>query len=121
MAENLSLKMEDNEDNAAKKTIIVSRHKGAIKWLESKGIKGWIVEHIDNNIIEAIKEGYKVYGILPVPIIKQIMDKGAEVYLINLPAVALGQRGKELTVEEMDQAGAKIIKIDKLELQEVKL
>jgi len=113
--------MEDNEDNAAKKTIIVSRHKGAIKWLESKGIKGWIVEHIDNNIIEAIKEGYKVYGILPIPIIKQIMDKGAEAYLLALPNIAFSSRGKELTMEEMDKAGAKILKVSKLELKEVKL
>ena len=102
-------------------TIIVSRHSEAINWLQKKGIRGWTIEHINDSIIEEIKEDYKVYGVLPIPIIKQILDKGAEVYLINLPAVAVGQRGKELTVEEMDKAGAKIIKISKLELKEVKL
>ncbi len=95
---------------------IVTRHSGAIRWLQSRGIKGEIIEHLDP---DEIKSGDEVYGILPVHLIHQLLEKGARVYLLVLPALAFSQRGQELSPDEMEEAGAKIVEVKSLELEEV--
>jgi CRISPR-associated protein Csx16 len=97
--------------------IIVSRHEGAVAWLrEIKGVTGKVIPHFDEKV--EVK-GKKVYGTLPVHLIKQIIDREGEFYLINLPSVAFSQRGKELTPSEMEEAGAQLLKIKKVELEVV--
>lgn len=95
---------------------IVTRHKGAIKWLQAKGIKGEIIEHLTPDKIE---EGDKIYGILPVPLIIEALQRRAQVYLLVLPGIAFSQRGQELTPAEMEKAGAKIIRIKSIKTEEV--
>jgi len=99
-----------------RKNIIVSRHKGAIEWLRSKKIEGEVIEHLST---EDLTGNERIYGVLPLPLIKEAMDKGCEVNILVLPAIAFGQRGQELTPEEMDKAGAKILRVKELTLEEV--
>lgn len=97
--------------------IIVSRHAGAVEWLrEIKGVTGKVIPHFDEKV--EVK-GKKVYGTLPVHLIKEIIDNGGEFYLINLPSVAFSQRGEELTPSEMEEAGAQLLKIKEIEMEVV--
>ena len=99
-----------------RKTVIVSRHPGAIEWLRSKGIEGEVIEHLSTKDLTGNE---RIYGILPLPLIKEAMNKGCEVNILVLPAIAFGQRGQELSPTEMDEAGAKILKVKNLDLEEV--
>lgn len=86
-------------------TLVVTRHKGAIEWLKCKG-------HIreGDTILEEFKpemvsEGDTVIGVLPLALAVQALERGARVYLLQLPQVPRELRGKELSVEEMDEYG----------------
>ena len=99
------------------KNIIISRHEGAVAWLEEiKGVTGKVIPHFDEKVEVKNK---KVYGTLPVHLIKEIIDNGGEFYLINLPSVAFSQRGEELTPSEMEKAGAQLLKIKEIEMEVV--
>jgi len=102
---------------ATVKTKIVSRHAGTIAWLASKGVQGEVIAQASP---EDFKPGDVIYGVLPVPLIAEALQRGARVILTVLPAVALGERGKELTPAEMDRAGAKLLEVIGLQLKEVK-
>lgn len=100
-----------------KESIIITRHAGAVEWLkEIKGVTGKVIPHFDEKI--EVK-GKKVYGTLPVHLIKKIIDQEGEFYLINLPSVAFSQRGEELTPSEMEEAGAQLLKIKNIEMEVV--
>ena len=98
--------------------IIVSRHPGAIAWLRSRGIDGQVVAQISPDARE-VEAGSVVYGSLPLELVDKILAKGAKFVNISLPAVAFGQRGSELTPDEMAKAGAKLLEVVSLQLREV--
>ena len=79
--------------------IIVSRHKGLVDWLADKGITGEVVAHVSNpdTLI-----GREVYGVLPL----SLAAKAARVIEVAMPDLLPEQRGKELSIEDMDKAGA---------------
>jgi CRISPR-associated protein Csx16 len=79
--------------------LIVSRHSGAVEWLKLHGVTGEVVAHVDNPQRVA---GRVVYGILPL----HLAALAAKVVVIDLPGLQADQRGKDLTPEEMDAAGA---------------
>jgi len=101
------------------KTVIVTRHEGAIKWIRAKGFDGEVVAHITEKDIESLKPGDIVIGVLPLQLIAEILSRGAEFILLSLPAVAFSDRGKELSPEEMDKAGAKLYRVKSVQLEEV--
>lgn len=82
--------------------IIVSRHKGLIEWLNREGIYGVVYSHISN---PSVLFGAHVYGVLPLSL-ACLCDVVTEV---ALPGLKPDQRGKELTPEEMDAAGAHLV------------
>jgi len=92
------------------KKIIVSRHSSAIAWLKKRGIEGEVVSQIDSSLIETLQKDDEVYGILPTHLALQILERGVKVFLLQLPNVVFEQRGKELSPEEMEEAGAKILR-----------
>jgi len=98
-------------------TFIVSRHSGAIKWLRLKGFQGKVITHLNP---ATIKAGDVVVGVLPITLVKKLIDKGITVYSLQLPDVPKELRGQELTPEMMDEFGAKVYKITSLEWEEVK-
>lgn len=79
--------------------IIVTRHKGVVEWLRRRGIVGYVISHIscDEQIL-----GKRVYGNLPY----HLAVKADVVISIDLPDLLPEQRGKDLSPEEMDSAGA---------------
>ncbi len=87
------------------KTIIVTRHPGAVEWLRRKGFQGEVIQHL----AEIPTEPTRVVGVLPLVLAYQLLAAGHEVYLIEFP-VRNGPRGQELTAEEMEAAGAKLLR-----------
>jgi len=98
------------------KTYIVSRHPGAVAWLKSRGFAGQVIAHLDPKILN---RGDRVVGVLPITLVKQLIDKGVQVYSLQLPNLPRELRGEELTPELMDKYEAKVFRILALEWEEV--
>ena len=81
-------------------TVIVSRHAGAIEWLRRQGITGTVIEQA--NVADV--RGKVVVGNLPLHLAAAAHQVGS----IDLPGLTREQRGKDLSAEEMDAAGAVI-------------
>ena len=101
------------------KKIVISRHEGALDWLEKRLGDITPLAHFSEEDIEALEAEDQVFGNLPLPLIDTILKKGAEFYLLSLPKIAFSERGKELTPEEMGEVGAKLIRVRHLKLEEV--
>ncbi len=83
----------------------VTRHPGAIEWVRRQNIQidCW-VPHLD---VSDVSAGDTVIGTLPVNLAAEVCAKGA-IYLnlsLDLPHE---WRGRELAVEEMEEAGARL-------------
>lgn len=78
--------------------IIVSRHAGAVAWLNARGIFGRVIEHAKPDDVR----GRVVYGILPF----HLAALAKELVMIDTPEIPLERRGGDLTPEEMDSYGA---------------
>jgi CRISPR-associated protein Csx16 len=92
---------------------IVTRHEGAVEWLRSKGYDGSILPHLEHEQIA----GENTYiGVLPIPMVKAILDAGSRFLLLSLPDVAFSQRGASMTPAEMDLAGAHLTEVKSIEL-----
>jgi CRISPR-associated protein Csx16 len=98
--------------------IIVTRHVGAIDWLLAKGFVGDVVTHLTR---ERIQPGNTYIGVLPLPVIQQILDAGSRFYLLVLPEVSLAQRDREMNPVEMDAAGAKLVEVKRIEVMPVEM
>jgi len=98
--------------------IIVTRHAGAIDWLRAKGFGGDVVTHLTAKMIQP---GNTYIGVLPLPIIQQILDAGSRFYLLVIPEVTLAQRDCEMTPVEMDAAGAKLVEVKRIEVMPVEM
>lgn len=97
---------------------IVTRHTGAVAWLRAKGFDGDIVSHLSG---DTIRPGNIYIGVLPVPMIKQILDSGSRFFLLILPEVTAAQRDRELTPPEMDAAGARLVEVKGIEMVPVEM
>jgi len=106
--------MYDRKENESL-TWIISRHLGAVEWIKSKGFDGQIVDQFDGTVVP----GDKYIGTLPVPMIADILDSGAEFILLVLPNLPADARGKELTPAMMDEYGASLIQITHIETEVV--
>lgn len=86
--------------------ILVSRHAGTLDWFAKQGLRvDKQVEHFD---IEMIKSGDTVVGILPIHLVAKVCALGAS-YLHLEMEVPLEFRGQELTSEQLDSFGAKLV------------
>jgi len=99
-----------------KKTLIVTRHSGAVRWLNSKGINGINVYNLKE---EDVEKDDVIYGVLPLQLVAIAVNKGAEVNLLTLPNIAYEDRGRELSPEEMDKAGVSILRVSNISLEEI--
>jgi len=93
---------------------VVTRHAGLVQWLDEHGyviIDGeqpTIVDHVTDELIEQLKPGDAVIGIAPPHLIARINARGARFFAVELPRLPREWRGKELTPEMMDEAGAEV-------------
>ena len=78
--------------------LIVTRHAGLVEWLRLHGVTGEVIPHATEENVR----GRVVYGVLPL----NLAAAAARVYAIDLPGLKPEQRGKDLTPDEMDDAGA---------------
>ncbi len=97
---------------------IVTRHAGAIAWLREKSFDGEVVTHL---VRDQIQPGNLYIGVLPVPLIHQILDTGSRFYLLVMPEVSLALRDREMTPAEMDAAGAKLVEVKRIEVAPVEM
>ena len=79
--------------------VIVSRHAGAIEWLQSHGITGEVIAHVTD---PAQIAGKTVIGALPLHLAAQAFA----VVAIDMPNLPAEKRGQDLTPDEMDEFGA---------------
>jgi CRISPR-associated protein Csx16 len=86
----------------------VSRHAGAMDWVTRRGIHATFVEHLD---VAAVKPGDIVIGTLPAHLAARICDRGARFVdlAIDIPEA---DRGRNLTADEMDRYGARLVEIE---------
>lgn len=87
-------------------TYAITRHQGAAEWIKVRVGDCTIITHVGDAELAAIKPGDRVIGILPLNLAASICAAGARVESIDLPALRPDQRGKELSLSEMDAAGA---------------
>jgi putative CRISPR-associated protein (TIGR02620 family) len=82
-------------------TVIVTRHVGAVAWLAKHGITGEVTLRITS---PAQIAGKRIIGNVPL----HLAAHAREVCTIVLPALPPEWRNKELSADEMEQAGAKL-------------
>ncbi len=78
--------------------LIVTRHVGAVDWLQRQGIEGDIIPHAT---AEAVA-GRHVIGNLPL----HLASYAESITTITMPSLPPEWRGKNLTAEQMEEAGA---------------
>jgi CRISPR-associated protein Csx16 len=86
-------------------TWFVTRHEGAMEWARRRGVAAHMVEHLDPADVHA---GDLVLGSLPTHIVAMLNAKGARFKHLayNTPPEL---RGKELTADDLERLGAKLI------------
>ncbi len=94
---------------------IVSRHPGVIQWIRSKGIDGEVLEYFYNRFLP----GDTYIGVLPINMIADALNEGAEFILVIMPSVPGHMQGGELTPSIMDRYGAKLMRIREIVMEEV--
>jgi len=99
-----------------KRTLVVTRHQGAVAWLQEKGFRGEVVSHLSPEMVD---EGDTVVGVLPIHLVWDLKRREARVIILVLPQVPPEKRGQELGPEQMEEFGAKLLEVRELELQEV--
>ena len=85
------------------KTWFISRHSGAIHWMQVHGPH--IDEHITHLENHAIHAGDKVVGTLPLHLAAHVCAIGAQYWHLSF-SVPEHLRGQELTTQELEQLGA---------------
>jgi CRISPR-associated protein Csx16 len=86
----------------------VSRHPGAVEWVQRQGIAAELVSHLEARQVRA---GDLVLGTLPIQLVAAVVANGAR-YLhleIDLPPE---RRGADLTADEMEVLGARLIEYE---------
>lgn len=82
--------------------IIVTRHQGTVEWLTRNGITGPVKARARRIDVE----GKTVYGVLPL-----ILSAYAkEIYLIELPYLPGFETGTELSADQLDEYGARLVR-----------
>lgn len=96
-------------------TIIVTRHPGALVYLESLGYTGEIVGHLDPTQITV---GTTVIGILPVQLIAAVLAAGGQYIGVVLPELPAEMRGVELTAAQTVEYGAQLVRVNSIDMEE---
>ena len=86
-------------------TYFISRHQRAKDWAKQQGIE---VDRVQSHLnMEDIQPEDTVIGTLPIHLVAELCKRGAYYYhlILNLPEHL---RGKELSVADMQEAGANL-------------
>ncbi|QFY90278.1 CRISPR-associated protein Csx16 [Magnetovirga frankeli] len=86
-------------------TWFISRHPGALHWAEQTGIA--YDRHLEHLELDQVQAGDRVIGSLPVNLAAEVCARGAEYHHLSLE-LPRALRGRELSAEQLRQAGARI-------------
>jgi len=89
-------------------TLIVTRHPGAVDFIQHCGFAGEVCEHFVPGMAH---EGMLIIGVLPVHLIAQVLQTGAHFIQVVLPQIPPEMRGVDLTPAQMVEFGAQLIEI----------
>lgn len=89
-------------------TIIVTRHPGAIEFVQCRGYTGEVSEHF---MPDMAREGMLIIGVLPVHLIAQVIQTGARFIQVVMPQIPPEMRGVELSPAQMEEFGAQLMEI----------
>jgi hypothetical protein len=83
--------------------VIVTRHETLVRWLGREGITGEVIQQATPDDVA----GKDVYGVLPL----WLAVHANSVTEVSMPDITLEQRKRvaDLTIEEMDEAGAHMV------------
>lgn len=83
----------------------ISRHPGAVEWARRQGlaVDHWLT-HLDP---AAVRPGDTVAGTLPIHLAAQVCARGGRYLHLSLDLSA-HLRGRELSADELDEAGARL-------------
>lgn len=97
---------EDSLAPVPSRTFFVTRHSGAIQWAAQKGLTiDATATHLDP---AEVGPGDIVIGTLPVHLAAEVCQRGAR-YLHLVLELPTEWRGRELTVEDMERFGARLV------------
>lgn len=88
----------------AGRTIILTRHPGAVEFLANRGFCGPIVAHLD---IGMLCSGDRVIGTLPINIAATLQSHGIEYWHLCVHQTA-ADRGRELSEVRLEELGTRI-------------
>lgn len=87
------------------KTLVVTRHAGAVEWLKAKGFEGCeVVSHFAPEMVQADDV---VVGILPLNLVAEVNAKGGRFLALDMN-VPSELRGVEMTAQLMTELGARL-------------
>ncbi len=85
-------------------TWMVTRHPGALEWLQAQGLQGRCVPHLDPQLVGP---GDRVIGTLPLHLVAAVCARGAHYLHLSLDLTP-ELRGKELSAEQLRACGARL-------------
>lgn len=91
---------------------VVTRHEDTIMWIKTI-LKGdvTVLHHLNDKDIKKMREGDRVFGVLPLHLIMRLLRKGVGYYGLIIPDIPPEKRGMELTAEEIKAYGGKILHV----------
>ncbi len=97
-------------------TWFISRHLGALEWAARRPIAiDRFAPHLD---IGAVEPGDTVIGTLPPDLAAAVCASGAK-YLHLSVTLPIAARGRELSADEMEHHGARLVRIEARVIEEV--
>jgi putative CRISPR-associated protein (TIGR02620 family) len=91
------------------KTLIVTRHASIVAWLSARGITGEVRASLEESGLAGLAAGDRVIGPLQFRLAEELVDRGVIYQAIDLDLHS-ADRGRELSVAEMDAAGAELVR-----------
>ena len=102
------LKYHENDDaRPSGRYIGITRHSATSSWLQERIPSIEIFSHLDDSLIDKLKIGDTVVGVLPINIVEKLTRRKViyQHFTLDLPET---MRGKELTKLEIEQFGARL-------------
>lgn len=89
-------------------TYVVSRHEGVPEWLRRQGLHEFT--HVAHLNMDQLRRGDLVIGPLPLHVVTALCNRGVKYHHIALD-VAEEDRGRDLSADEMERAGARLERV----------